>query len=42
MDIIGEIRPQKVIPVHTEHPELFKKVVRFKVIEPRGGKAINV
>jgi ribonuclease J len=36
MDIIKEIKPQRVIPIHTEHPELFRKLLKFKVIEPKG------
>jgi ribonuclease J len=42
MEIIKNIRPQKVIPVHTEHPELFKKLLKYKVVEPKVGKTIRI
>jgi ribonuclease J len=41
MDIIREIRPQKAIPVHTEHPEIFKKLLKMKVIEPALARTIK-
>jgi len=37
--IIEEIRARKVMPIHTEHPEMFS---RFNLISPALGKAIKV
>lgn len=44
IEFIEEIRPQKVIPVHTEHPELFKEKLSsdFEVILPETGQSIRI
>jgi ribonuclease J len=42
MEITKSIGPQKVIPMHTEHPKLFKKLLKSKVIEPKVGENIFI
>jgi len=42
MEITKSIGSQKVIPVHTEHPKLFKKLLKSRVIEPKVGETIRV
>ena len=42
IEMIKRIRPKKVIPVHTEHPELFKKLVGLgRVSLPTAGKELT-
>ncbi len=40
--IIKEIKPDKVIPVHTEHPDLFEKTLNQPVIKPELGKPVKI
>ncbi|MEM2109414.1 MAG: MBL fold metallo-hydrolase [Candidatus Odinarchaeota archaeon] len=40
--IIKEIKPGKIIPVHTEHPELFEKTLNQPVIKPEIGELIKI
>lgn len=41
-DIIKEINPDKIIPVHTEHPDLFEKALNHPVIKPEEGKPLKI
>ncbi len=40
--IIEEINPARIIPVHTEHPDLFKKTLNQPVIKPETGKPVKI
>jgi len=40
-EMIESMKPRKVIPIHTEKPELFE-AFGVKTIVPEEGKAINV
>ena len=39
--LIQEINPKRVIPIHTEHPELFKKLWK-RVMIPKYGKSLKL
>jgi ribonuclease J len=40
--IIEEIKPKKLIPIHTEKPRMFKKIVKVKTVLPKVGKSIEI
>lgn len=40
--LIGKIKPKVVMPVHTEHPELFKKFVKTKITQPKYEKMMKI
>lgn len=40
--VIEEIKPRKVFPVHTEYPEMFKKSIKSEVVLPEIGKEFNL
>ncbi len=47
INVIEEINPRKIIPIHTEHPGLFAKLLRERgldtvVCEPRPGETIKI
>lgn len=41
MDIIKDVKPKMIIPVHTEYPKLFKST-KIKTVEPKVGKPIEI
>lgn len=41
LSLAGEVNPKKVFPVHTEHPEVFKKYLGKRVKLPRKGQKIK-
>jgi ribonuclease J len=41
--IIDKIKPKQIIPVHTEHPEIFKQLFKnIEVIMPQNEKALTI
>jgi ribonuclease J len=40
--LIEKIRPKAVVPLHTEHSEMFKKFVKAKIIQPKYGKMMEI
>jgi len=40
--LIGKIKPDIVVPVHTEHPEIFKKFVKTKIVQPKYEKTMEI
>jgi len=40
--LIGKIEPKIVIPVHTEHGEIFKKFVKTMVMQPKYEKMVEI
>ena len=40
--LIGKIKPKVVMPVHTQHPELFKKFVKTKITQPKYEKMMKM
>ncbi|MDY6866248.1 MAG: MBL fold metallo-hydrolase RNA specificity domain-containing protein, partial [Halobacteriota archaeon] len=45
IELITKLKPKKVIPVHTEHPEVFEGELRdtnIEVIVPESGKSIEI
>jgi ribonuclease J len=40
--LINEIKPKQVIPIHTERSELFPKITRIPIVEPKYQKSINI
>ncbi|MEM2112128.1 MAG: MBL fold metallo-hydrolase RNA specificity domain-containing protein [Candidatus Bathyarchaeia archaeon] len=40
--LIEKIRPKIVIPVHTEHSEIFKKFVKTKIMQPKYEKTMEI
>jgi mRNA degradation ribonuclease J1/J2 len=40
--LIEKIDPKAVIPVHTEHGAIFKKLVKTKIIHPKYGKTMEI
>jgi hypothetical protein len=40
--LIEKIDPKVMIPLHTEHSELFKKLVKTKIIQPKYGKTMKI
>ncbi len=41
-EMIDIINPKTLIPIHTEHPDYFKKLVKVKVRLPEYGKPMEV
>lgn len=41
-ELIERINPKKIIPVHSEHPELFEEMFKGKVLLPKNSQAIEV
>jgi len=40
--LIGKTKPKAVIPVHTEHSEMFKKLAKTKIMQPRYEKPMEI
>ncbi|MHA2244414.1 MAG: MBL fold metallo-hydrolase [Candidatus Hodarchaeales archaeon] len=40
--IVDEIQPQLVIPIHTEHPEMYREIVDVPILLPARNKSISI
>ncbi|UCE12594.1 MAG: hypothetical protein JSV04_10405, partial [Candidatus Heimdallarchaeota archaeon] len=40
--IVEEIDPRLVIPIHTEHPEMYREIVDVPILLPTQGRTISV
>ena len=40
--IVDEIQPQLVIPIHTEHPEMYREIVDVPILLPTRGRKISI
>jgi len=40
--IIEEVKPKRLFPIHTDKPELFKKITKFKTVLPEVGRSIKI
>jgi ribonuclease J len=41
-ELITKINPEKIIPIHTEHPEIFKQLFQDKYLEAKYNDQINL
>jgi len=41
-EIIDKINPAKIVPIHSDHPELFEEMFKEKVLLPKDSQAIEV
>ncbi len=41
-ELIQRINPAKIIPIHTEHCEIFEGMFNQKIILPKYGQSVNV
>jgi mRNA degradation ribonuclease J1/J2 len=42
-EIVDKIRPNQILPVHTEHPEIFKQLFKdIKVVIPQKEKTLTI
>jgi len=41
-EVVNQIKPNKLFPVHTEHPEMFKEMYKGKVVLPKLDQTYNI